>query len=310
MSEVRVSVVITVPGAGVSVAGALRSALASDLRELEVIVVQSGPLHCPAADVQDALQDSRVVRVHLRRGQRALRLRNVGIARARAPYVALLDPDDLLKPDKLSITVSALDRSPEADFAFSDFECIDDSGRVTQPSGMADFADFRTVANEALAGNWYLIRQASLARALLHQNFIGTSGVVMRRHLLSEIGPFDEDAGCCADLDFWFRLAHRCDALYSSEVGYSHRHGPADRNSRTGSERVGCIAILRRERERWSDRAARRQLDRAIAHHFACLADEERQRRRRLRSAAGFAYAFATAPDVRWLRGMLRSILT
>ena len=36
---------------------------------------------------------------------------------------------------------------------------------------------------------------------------------------------------------------------------------------------------------------------------------EERRRRHRLRSIAMFLYAFATSPAVRWLRGMLGSIL-
>lgn len=306
MSErVRVSVVMTVPEDRAGFAAALRSALASDLRELEVVVVENGPTEHQGADVEDP----RVVRVRMRPGQKVLRLRNVGIARARAPYVALLDPDDLLRPDKLSATVSALDRNPEAGFAFSDFECIDGSGRVIQASAIADYANFRTVTHEALDGNWRLIRHDRLARGLLYENFIGTSGVVMRRHLLSEIGPFDEGAGCCADLDFWFRLARRGDALYCSEAGYAHYDRPGARKLGTRAARMGCIAVLRRERERWSDRAARRLLDRAIAGNLACIADDERQRGRRVRSAATFASAFAASPDVRWLRRMLGSFL-
>ena len=303
--QVRVSVVIAVPDAPAAPDAALRSALASDLSELEVIVVENGPMDARAA----AVQDPRIVRVPMRPGQRALRLRNVGIARARAPYVALLDPDDLLKPNQLSATVSALDRNPEAGFAFSDFECIDESGAVARTSALADMAHLPALTNEAREGNWQLIRQAALARGLLYQNFIGTSGVVIRRDLLTEIGPFTEVARPCADLDYWFRLAHRCDALYSSEVGYSHREGAAARNRPTGSASKCYITVLRREKGRWSDRAARRQLDRVIADNLARIADDQRQRQRRFRSAAAFAHAFATSPDVRWLGGMLRSIL-
>jgi GT2 family glycosyltransferase len=304
--RVRVSVVMTVPAEHAGFAAALRSALASDMRELEVVVVENGPAaHHPAE-----IRDPRVVRVGMRSGQRALRLRNVGIARARAPYVALLDPDDVLKPGRLSATVSALDRNPEAGFAFSDYECIDGSGRVTQPSGIADRTGFPTVAHEALDGSWRLIRQASLARGLLSRNFIGTSGAVMRRQLLSEIGPFDEGAGCCADLDVWFRLARRCGALYCSEVGYSHYDRPAAGNPGTSTARMGCIAVLRRERDHWSDREARGLLDRAIADNFGCMADDERRRGSRLRSAVAFASAYASSRDPRWLTRMLRSILT
>jgi len=303
--RVLVSVVTAVPDARAALDGALRSVLASDLSELEVIVVENGPMDGPVADVQDP----RIVRVTMRPGQRALRLRNVGIARASAPYVALLDPDDVLKPNKLSATVSALDRNPDAGFAFSDFECIDESGAVVRSSALTDTAHLPTLTNEGREGNWHLIRQAVFARGLLYQNPIGTSGVVIRRNLLTEIGPFAEVAGPCADLDYWFRLAHCRDALYSSEVGYSHREGVAARNGSTGSASKCYIEVLRREKERWSDRAARRQLDRVIADNLARIAADQRLRRRRFRSAAGFAHAFATSPDVRWLDGMLRSIL-
>jgi cellulose synthase/poly-beta-1,6-N-acetylglucosamine synthase-like glycosyltransferase len=306
--SVRVSVVITAVDAQSGVEAALHSALASDLPSLEVIMVDNGPTNRSAIAVAD-VQDPRVVTVRVRPGRGTSRSRNVGIARARAPYVGFLDPDDLLKPDKLSATVNALDRYPEAGLAFSDFECIDASGTVIRPSGIAGLASFRTLASEPLEGSWRLIRQAHLARGLLYENFIATSGVVVRRQLLTEIGPFDEAVPCCADLDLWFRLAHRCDALYCSEVGHSRRDRSARYTSSTYAASKDCITVLRSERNRWRDRTARRQLDRLIAQKLANIAYDERRRRHRLRSSAMFAYAFATSPEVRWLSGMLRSIL-
>lgn len=306
--RVQVSVVIAVPDARAGIQEALGSVLASDLHELEVIMVESGPTdHSP---IVGAARDPRVVTVRLRPGRGTQRSRNLGIARARAPYVAFLDPDDLLKPNALSATVSALDRNPEAGLAFSDFESIDEAGAtVTRTSAIAGFSGFRTLASESREGSWRLIRQADLARALLYENFIAASGVVVRRQLLTEIGPFDESVPCCADLDLWFRLAHRCDALYSSEIGHSRRARAASSTGEKHTASEDCITVLRRERERWSDRGAQRQLDRLIAQHLASIGYDERQRRHRLRSGAMFAYAFATSPQVRWLKGMLQSIL-
>jgi hypothetical protein len=69
------------------------------------------------------------------------------------------------------------------------------------------------------------------------------------------------------------------------------------------------IIVLRREQNRWNDRAVRRHLARRVAENLAMMGDEERVYRHRLRAATLFAYAFATFPDVRWLRGMLGSLL-
>src|SRR3982074_1455267 len=87
---------------------AVRSALASDLDEIEVIVVDDGSTDRSAAIVAP-IEDTGGVTVHLRPSGGPSRPRNVGIARARAPYVAFLDADDLIKPDKLRAAVSELD---------------------------------------------------------------------------------------------------------------------------------------------------------------------------------------------------------
>jgi glycosyltransferase involved in cell wall biosynthesis len=309
-NSVRVSVVTPVHNAEAYVEMAVRSALASDLRELEVIVVDDGSTDRSAAIVAN-IDDPRVVTVRLQRSGMPARPRNVGIARARAPYVAFLDADDLIKHDRLSAAVSALDRHPEAGFAFADFERIDQDGSLIQESAVTDFPRFRTLMGAPVADDWRLIPQAQLARGLLYENFIGTSGVVLRKQLLSEIGPFNESTVYSEDLDLWFRLAHRCGALYWTHVGHSYRVRPGSLSDgsqvRNARDR---ITVLRREKDRWSDRAARRELDRHIAQNLAGIGYAERNRRRRLRSIAMFASAFAVSPEVRWLRGMLGSVLS
>jgi glycosyltransferase involved in cell wall biosynthesis len=306
---VRVSVIIPVHDAEAEVETAARSALASDLRELEVIVVDNGSTDRSATIVAN-IEDLRVVTVRLRPSGSPARPRNVGIARARAPYVAFLDPDNLIKPNKLSAAVSALERHPEVGFAFANFECIDERGTVLRQSAFADFPKFRALTSVPVGDDWHLIPQAELARGLLYENFIGTSGVVLRKQLLTEIGPFDESTAHAEDRDLWFRLAHRCDALYWDCVGHSHRVRPGSPSdglqARNARHR---ITVLQREKDRWSDRVARRQLDRLIAENYVAIGYEERRRRHRFRSIAMFAVAFATSPDVRWLRGMLGSIL-
>lgn len=303
--SVRVSVVIAVDDSATHLEAAVLSALRSDLQELEVLVVDNSPTD-RSATICVGEADSRLARVRLRPGRGKSRPRNVGIARARAPYVTFLESNDVLKPNWLSATATALDARSEAGFAFADFEVIDVNGRVVRRCDV--FPSFDTPATEPLQDKWCVLRRLQLARGLLNGNFICTSGVVLRRKLLTEIGPFDETVAGCAELDLWFRLAHCCDALYSSDVSHSHREQPGCESTAIDAVEE-CIAVLRRERSRWSDRAARRQLDRLIAHKLGRIACQERQRRHRLRSAAMFAYAFATSPDLRWLTRMLGSIL-
>jgi glycosyltransferase involved in cell wall biosynthesis len=307
--EIKVSVVVPLHNAESYIEAAVHSALNSDLRDLEVIVVDDGSTD-RSAEIVASIADSRVVLIRLRPSGRPSRPRNVGIARSNAPYVAFLDADDLIKSDKLSHAVRLLNAHPEAGFAFADFERIDEHNSVIRTSMLVDFNNFRELLKDPVESGWYFIPQATLARALLNENFIGTSGVVLRKEILKEIGPFDESTIYSEDLDLWFRLAHVDGALYWRHVGHSYRdrpksltYGPPALNARDR------ITVLEREKRRWHDRAALRQLDRLIAQNLGGIGYAERKQGHRLRSVATFAYAFVTYPNARWLRAMVGSIL-
>ncbi len=305
----RVSVVVPVYNAERYIEQTLRSVLTSDLRELEVLVVDDGSKD-RSAEIVRQIDDPRLTFLQQAASGSPARPRNVGLAHARAPYVAFLDADDLIRPDKLSSAIAALDQHPEAGFAFADFEHIDGEGRVLEPSVLAFKIADCAIATRRVEGSWHLISQAELERGLLQRNFIGTSGVVARRSLLENVGAFDEDLVFAEDLDLWFRLAHRCSALYSDVVGHSYRLAPGSLtyapNVRTASDR---IKVLRRERARRSLRRERRHLDRLIAESLGTIGYEHRRNRNRWPSMAAFAQALVTNPDVRWLRALVGSFV-
>jgi glycosyltransferase involved in cell wall biosynthesis len=309
-NEPRVSVVVPLHNTETYIESAVRSALDSDLEDLEVIVVDDGSTD-RSAEIVAGIADSRISLIRLRPSGRPARPRNVGIARSRARYVAFLDADDLIKPHNLSAAVRILDAYPAAGFTFADFERIDEHDSVTLPSALADFNQFQALLKEPVSPDWYFIPQQTLARALLYENFIGTSGVVLRKDILKEIGPFDESTIYAEDLDLWFRLAHFGGAMHWNRIGHSYRdrpksltYGPPGRNARD------LITVLARERQRWQDRDALRQLDRHIAQNFAGIGYAERRQGNRLLSVGAFAYAFATYPNARWVRAIVGSLLS
>lgn len=305
----RVSVVVPVYNAERYIEQTLRSVLTSDLRELEVLVVDDGSKDRSAAIIRQ-INDPRLTLLQQAASGSPARPRNVGLAHARAPYVAFLDADDLIRPDKLSSAIAALDQHPEAGFAFADFEHIDGEGRVLEPSVLAFKIAECAIATRRVEGSWHLISQAELERGLLQRNFIGTSGVVARRNLLESVGAFDEGLVYAEDLDLWFRLAHRCGALYSDVVGHAYRLAPGSLtytpNVRTASDR---ITVLRRERARRSLRRERRHLDRLIAESLGAIGYEHRRNHNRWPSMGAFAQALVTNPDVRWLRALVGSFV-
>jgi GT2 family glycosyltransferase len=306
---VRVSVVMPLYNAQAFVEAAVRSVLASDLEALELIVVDDGSKD-RSADIVAAIEDPRIVLMRMPASGGPSRPRNTGIARGRAPYVAFLDSDDVLGRETLSASVAALDAHPDAALTLSDYESIDAEGRQIQASVHVDYPALAALVSQtAAAETWQLITQPQFAYALLFENFISTSGLVVRRQLLEQVGPFDESLGYSEDRDMWFRLAHQSGALYRRQCGLSRRLRAGSLSfgsqARNASDR---ITVLRRERERWQERAALRQIDRRIAENLGVIGYEERKRRR-LHALAMFARAYATSPELRWLRGLLGSVL-
>lgn len=305
----QVSVVIPAHNAERCIAATVRSALSSDLSDLEVVIVDDGSSDRTVEVVRN-IGDPRIVVLQISASGGPARPRNVGIERARAPYIALLDADDLLKPDKLSAAVQALDRHPDAGFAFGDFEKIDTEGRVLEPSVHSGARPMPELASSALENSWRLISAGELQRGLLDHNFIATSSVVMRKSVFARSGPFDESLIYAEDHDLWFRMAHRCSALYQERVGHSYRIAPGSLTFLPSARALrDRIKVLGQEKRRRSAAAERRELDRKIAVDFARLGYLHRRRRERLAAAAAFAQALLRQPNLPWMRALVGALV-
>jgi len=305
----RVSVVMPAYNTEPYIAAAVRSALEAGVPEVEVLVVDDGSTDGTLAAVR-GIGDPRVIVIEAPRSGGPSRPRNIGLARARAPYVSMLDSDDVLKPGKLAASVAALQRCPTAGFAFGDYESMDEDGNVFETSCAYAYPVFRALKSEPAGEGWRLIPQRELARGLLYENFIGTSGVVLRKDLAVRLGGFYEELPNADDIDLWYRLAHCCDALYSPTVGHSYRvraasvvRGPRIRNA------LSSIKVRKREKARWRDRAARRQLDRRIAEFLGVIGYEQRLQKERWSAVKSYLHAFAISPESRWLAALVAAAL-
>jgi glycosyltransferase involved in cell wall biosynthesis len=306
----RVSVVVPAHNSERYIAAAVRSALDASACDVEVLVVDDGSTDQSAAEVR-AINDPRVTVKSIPASGGPSRPRNIGIRQARAPYVALLDSDDLLKPGKLAASVAALERCPSAGFAFNDYEKMDEDGNVFETSFSYAYPVFRALRLRPAGDGWWLIPQSELARGLLYENFIGTSGVVIRRDLAMRLGGFDEAIAFGEDVDLWFRLAHCSDALYLASIGHSYRVHSASlvRGNPPIRNALSRIKVLRRERARWRDRPARRQLNRRIAKNLDAIGYQHRLHRRRWRAVRAYLQAYVISLESRRLVDLIETAL-
>jgi glycosyltransferase involved in cell wall biosynthesis len=177
--EPDVSVVLPARNAAATVGQAVASVFAESGVTTEVLLVDDGSTDdtvnaARAVERHDERCELRVFRHPggLNRGVAASR--NLGLAHARARFVAFLDADDWLLPGSLISRTEVLRRRAEVTLVY---------GRIR--------SDSTNLAHQGFVGRGIAGHPASLSRWLLYENPIPTSTVMVRRCAVPE-SPFPE----------------------------------------------------------------------------------------------------------------------
>ena len=191
-----VSIVIPAFNAEAFIAGAIRSALAQTILQVEVIVVDDGSSDSTVSIVEREVErDQRVRLQRMQRNSGVSAARNSGFAVARGKWIAVLDSDDLMAPDRLERLVQEGDRS-NCDIV------ADDLARFTSPNGplapvFSPKGDFTLDAEDYLRRNMFF--QSSLHYGLFKPLF--------RVEALRSAGErYNERLPIAEDDDFYVRL--------------------------------------------------------------------------------------------------------
>jgi glycosyltransferase involved in cell wall biosynthesis len=171
------------------VGDAIRSALAQTYTDFELIVVDDGSKDGTAEVVKALMtQDPRIQLVQ--QANRGLAgARNSALRAARGEFFALLDSDDLWEPEFLAEQMAILDARPAIDIVTGNGWCLGGAkhGQLARP-----FPDPRPVPDLAsiIGDEWSVFIMS-----------------VVRRHVYTTLGPFDEEMRSNEDYDFWLRAA-------------------------------------------------------------------------------------------------------
>ena len=188
---------------------ALGSVLAQDYRPLELIVVDDG-----SRDETPRLVCHYPVRlVRVARNLGVARARNLGLRWARGELVAFLDSDDLWLPAKVRRQVEFFLKHPEA-VAVQVEEIWIRRGKRVNPR-----------KHHRKPSGFFFDRALQLC-------LISPSGVMLRRQIFEEIGPFDPEFPVCEDYELWLRLLTRYPVYLLKEPLVIKRGGHQDQLSR------------------------------------------------------------------------------
>jgi glycosyltransferase involved in cell wall biosynthesis len=231
---------------------AVRSVLAQEGVELELIVVDDGSPSDLAPAFAGLERDPRL-QVVRQENRGAAAARNHGVELARGEWVAFLDHDDVWMPGKLGKQLAALAREPGAGWSYCRYETFGAArGSVWPAAGPA---------------GWVL-------EDLLERTWIRTLSVVMvRRAAVSGASWFRTDLKIADDIELYYRLAQRCPVVFVPEVLVRKRGHAVNQSSDLGRLHAESLQVLGELAARLGAEltpALRRRLrGRQVRHHLA-----------------------------------------
>ena len=209
----KISVVIPAYNVAAFIAETLESVFAQSFTEFEVIIINDGSPDTEEFELAIMPYRERI-RYLKQENLGASAARNTGLRAARGELIAFLDADDLWLPNYLAeqlkfiseygcdlACANALIFGVSADAGQSYMDSLMESA---PPKGLVTFLEL-----------------VNADRSLI------TSGVVVRRDLVLEVGLFDEALRNAQDFDLWLRLARTGARLaYQRKVLLSYRSRP------------------------------------------------------------------------------------
>jgi GT2 family glycosyltransferase len=214
-----VSVVMPSFNHGWFVERALRSVLAQDYRNLELVVVDDGSSDDSVSKIARMLRDMPFPARLLERANRGAHAAlNEGIAQSQGAYLQFMNSDDMLAPQRISRMVDAVTRE-DAAWGFSAIAVIDADDRPLEARPGSRAGALLHVSSEVEGAE-------TVGHALLASNVAVSSGnIFVARALASAIGGFGAYR-YNHDWDFCLRALERAEPVFVAEPLYLYRlHG-------------------------------------------------------------------------------------
>lgn len=229
----RVAVIVPAYGVAHLLGEALDSLLAQQFTAWECIVIDDGAPDNVAGAVSPYLRDPRI-RFLATVNQGVSAARNTAIAAARAPLIALLDGDDLFRPDYLATMVPLLEGDPTIRLA----TC---NARI-----------FGAVPRERLCFNGPQGSSDGLHGSLadvLDRSFGVYIGTTFRRADFDRVGGFDTAMAQSEDFDLWVRLMELGGkARHVDKVMGDYRVRPNSASANAGRMLLGNLRVYEKAR--------------------------------------------------------------
>lgn len=243
--DIAVSVIIPTFNRGHLIAETIRSICEQSFKPSEIIVIDDGSTddtesvvaHCKGVTQYCRIENSGVCKA-----------RNIGVDKAQGEWLAFCDSDDLWHRDKLLHQVELLQKRPDVEYCFTNFQTFQD-GQWSQKTKFDDAPPgYWDVPRQDITTHSFILTEPFYGRVLKFQP-IFPSTIMMKKTFFHRVGAFNEPLGKRMSEDFEFTLRcvqeHPVGVITKPLVGIRWHAQNYSRGSLPGiSFMIGDIEIL------------------------------------------------------------------
>lgn len=249
-----VSIVIPAYNSAGTVATTIESCLAQTWPNLEVVVVNDGSTDGTRGEL--ARFEPRI-RVVDQKNAGLAAARNAGVAAARGEFIALIDADDLMLPERIAIQAAVFAADPRCVLVSTDFTAFSGVRGEVECSHIASYyqawnrqGGAPSIYPEplALGAGSPAVRCGEVLENLVWGNFVHPPTTMIRASALAAAGPFDVGLRYSCDYDAFCRIAAQGRFAYVETPLLRYRISPTQMSStvRRGHLPLETIRVLER----------------------------------------------------------------
>jgi glycosyltransferase involved in cell wall biosynthesis len=210
---------------------AARSVAIQTYPNMELIIVDDDPSGSIKEHLRQEieLQACRVIKNRRKSGGAGAR--NTGFLESKGKFIGFLDDDDEWMPEKIEKQIEA-------------FQASDDKVGIVTAHNIVIHNSTKIITYRCLEGNVY--------EALCRKHMVGNTSIpLIKRHVLEEVGLFNEDMPAAQDTELWLRIAKRYHfATVKEPLAILYWHDSERITKNPSKQIIGLYILLRKH---WSD---------------------------------------------------------
>ncbi len=257
MKSPRVSIIVPTYNSEGYLEEALRSLVAQDFADLEVIIIDEADSTDSTEDIVSRLGDERIRYVRNETKLGLARSLNAGIALARGEFIARMDADDVAAPERIGRQVELLDRCLNVAVVGSAIQLIDGDGRQM---------GVRHYPVSPARTRWYAHFNAPVAHP----------SVMFRKSIVEQLGMYSDSFLHCEDYELWLHVLDKTDMANLSQPLLRYRiHGGSVSTSQCDAQANASLDLSCRSMAATLGRSVDREAVDGLKHPYSVASREQ-----------------------------------